>query len=356
MIEHVEIMNTLALDPFGQILDALRRSTAMEVDWETVSAQNSDAGDGQLTLRHNGILHNFSVTWKATLESAAALTVVRAKFEGHSPHVLATTYMSPYLAEKCREIGLQFIDTAGNAYLESGDLLIYVTGRRPSAAVQAAKSRGASNPTTLRMIFALLRRPTLLQASYREIAEASGIALGSVGSVFQDLASRGWLVNASIAPRRRFTAPDRLLDEWVANYPSILRPRLQGRRFEAAEPDWWRKAPPTDFEHAYWSGEVAAEKLTGHLRAETQTLYVIPEHKAGFVKRLVQTHRLRPQSDGSIEILDVFWPPALPTSGEAGIAPMVLVYADLMASLSSRNLETAAKLRAGEIQHALDQF
>jgi len=32
MIEHVEIMNTLALDSFGQILDALRRSTAMEVD------------------------------------------------------------------------------------------------------------------------------------------------------------------------------------------------------------------------------------------------------------------------------------------------------------------------------------
>lgn len=93
--------------------------------------------------------------------------------------------------------------------------------------------------------------------------------------------------------------------------------------------------------------------MTGYLRAQTQTLYVIPEHKAGFVKRLMQTHRLRPQADGSIEILDAFWAPSL--LSEAGVAPPVLVYADLMASLSSRNLETAAKLRAGALQHALDQ-
>lgn len=141
-----------------------------------------------------------------------------AKFTRHKPRVLATTYMSPNLADKCREIGLQFIDTAGNAYLESGDLLIYVTGRRLDAAVRVAKSRGTSNPTTLRMIFAILTRPALLQASYREIAEASGVALGSVGSVFQDLTVRGWLVNAPVAQRRRLTAPDRLLDEWVANF------------------------------------------------------------------------------------------------------------------------------------------
>ena len=353
--EHVNILNAMVDNQFDQVLDALRHSTAMDVRWEPVPVPNSETDDGRLVLRHNGICHHFRVKWKTTLGSATALTLAYAKFK--ESIVLATTYMSPNLADKCREIGLQFVDTAGNAYLESGELFIYVTGRRPVAMARAAKPR-ASNPTTLRMIFALLSRPALLQASYRDIAEASGVALGSVGSVFQDLAARGWLVNASAAPRRRLTAPDRLLEEWVANYPSILRPRLQSRRFEAPEPGWWRTAPPASFEHAYWSGEVAGEKLTGYLRAESQTLYVVPEYKAGFLKRLVQTHRLRPRSDGSIEILDAFWPPAPRTndSAEAGVAPALLVYADLMASLSSRNLETAAKLRAGEIQHALDQF
>ncbi len=174
---------------------------------------------------------------------------------------------------------------------------------------------------------ALLSRPALLQTSYRDIAEASGVALDLVGSVFQDLAARGWLVNASAAPRRRLTAPDRLLEEWVANYPSILRPRLQSRRFEALEPGWWRTAPPASFEHAYWIGEVAGKKLTGYLRAETQTLYVVPEYKAGFLKRLGRRIGCAqsPMGRSRFSMRSGHRPPRTNDSAEAGMAPTLLV-------------------------------
>ncbi|NUA29934.1 type IV toxin-antitoxin system AbiEi family antitoxin [Cupriavidus basilensis] len=45
-------------------------------------------------------------------------------------------------------------------------------------------------------------------------------------------------LEAATAARGRLTAPDRLLDEWVTNYPTILRPGLHARRFAGPDPDW----------------------------------------------------------------------------------------------------------------------
>lgn len=108
--------------------------------------------------------------------------------------------------------------------------------------------------------------------------QASRIALGSLDTVFNERAERGWLLETATAARRRLTGPDRLLDKWVTNYPTILRPRLDARRFAAPEPDWWRDMSLAELKSVYWGGEVAAEMVTAYLRPETQTLYVVPEH------------------------------------------------------------------------------
>lgn len=54
-------------------------------------------------------------------------------------------------------------------------------------------------------------------------------------------------------------------------------------------------------------------------------------------------HRLRPDPNGTVEILDAFWTP--PSSSAEPIAPLLLVYADLMTSLDGRNREVASLLR-----------
>ncbi len=43
------------------------------------------------------------------------------------------------------------------------------------------------------MVFALLCRPELLNAPYREIVDAAGVALGAVGWVYFDLQARGYV-------------------------------------------------------------------------------------------------------------------------------------------------------------------
>ncbi|WP_155301104.1 type IV toxin-antitoxin system AbiEi family antitoxin [Cupriavidus necator] len=337
----------------GVAFEALKRSSGVDV---YVRPATDSTHNFPVVLKRGTIVQSYVAEWKTTIANTAALTLIRTRLEGKAPDLLITTYLSPFLAGHCRGIGLQCIDTAGNAYLEAPGLYVYVSGRRPDTTLLPARARGTGNPTALRMILALLNRPSLLQATYREIAQASDIALGSVGGVFRELAARGLLLEEPTTKRRRLTAPDRVLDEWVANYPSILRPRLQVGRYATPDPDWWRAALEKVSGNAYWSGDVAAEKMTGFLQAETQTMYVDVEHKGAILKHLMQKYRLRPQPDGAIEILEAFWPASMGNVENAGIAPAVVVYADLMASLDSRNLEAAGVLRAGVIQHALDQF
>ncbi|WP_439687251.1 type IV toxin-antitoxin system AbiEi family antitoxin [Cupriavidus oxalaticus] len=350
--EQREIMNRKLPPGSSEAFAALFRGAGVQAD-----AGQPEPGNDEfpVTLQRGATCYVRHAIWKSLVRSATALALVHARLNARAQGLLVTTYLSPYLSDRCRQIGLQFIDTAGNAYLEGEGLYIYVSGRRPEAVMRATRTRGTGNSTALRMIFALVSRPALLQATYREIAQASGVALGAVGTVFRELAERGWLLEDPATRHRRLTAPERMLDEWVANYPSILRPRLQVGRFAAPDPGWWRAAE-MDSELAYWSGEVAAEKMTGYLQAEMQTVYVDTRYKSTFLKHMMQKYRLRQQPDGPIEILDAFWPSTLGDTTPSGIAPPLAVYADLMASLSSRNIEVASMLRKGVLQHAIDQF
>jgi hypothetical protein len=332
-------------------LAALRRTAGIVAEWQP-PAETDDTDDSvALTLVREGGRWPLRATWQGTVRSGSALGVLRARL---GDGVLVTTYLSPHLAAQSRELGLRFIDLAGNAYLDGPGLYVFVSGQRP-ADVTVGTMQGSGNPTALRMIFALLCQPALLQAPYREIARVSGIALGSVGTVLGDLTQRGWLAEDA-GQRRRLTAPDRLLDEWVAGYPVILRPRLQARRFAAPDPDCWRNVSADGLAGMAWGGEVAAAAMTGALRPQTQTLYAAPAAMAAGLRHLLQTQRLRPQPDGPVEILEAFWSPATSAVAPPGLAPAVVVYADLMASLSARNLEVAAQLREGELRRVLDQF
>lgn len=65
-------------------------------------------------------------------------------------------------------------------------------------------------------------------------------------------------------------------------------------------------------------------------------------------------HRLRADPKGNVEILDAFWD--LPDDpAHPDVVPPGLVYADLVATLDPRNLDTAKLLRERFIDHALHQ-
>jgi hypothetical protein len=247
--------------------------------------------------------------------------------------LLVAPYITREIAERCRDLHLPFIDTAGNAYLEGPGLLIYVVGQPRPAELRQEPFR-ALNPAGLHITFALLCRPGLIRANYREIAAAARVALGTVGPVMKDLEARGFL-RLKTGTERDLLDPEGMLQECVTHYPTTLRPKLNPRRFQG-DPGKLHQAN-IDQHHAYWGGEVAAEKLTHFLKPAHFTIYAREP-----IAKLVAANRMRADHAGNVEILDTFWD--FDTGpDDAGLVPPVLVYADLLATNDGRNAE-AAKL------------
>ena len=259
--------------------------------------------------------------------------------------VLVADYINPNMANKLKALKVQFIDTQGNAYINHPPLYVYVTGNRQATlAAKGEEVNRAFDPTGLKLIFGLLCNPNLLNRPYREIAKQTGIALGAVGNALKGLTDAGFVVDKGRGKERRLINKQKLLDRWVETYPEKLKPKLLVGEFLADDPYWWQHIDVEQY-GAYWGGEVAAANYTNHLKPQNALLY-LPE-KAG--NKLLATARLRkntyldtggaPEHAGKVRIYRPFWP-----DNAAGKGPNVnpiLVYADLVATGDSRNLETA---------------
>jgi len=307
------------------------------------------SNDARITLDLNGVAQQYDVEVRLRIRARAELEIIgQWGREPAIPTLLVVPHLTPALAEQCVERDLQFIDMAGNVHVHAPGQYVLVIGRGPGEEVKRLKRATgqavtSASASALRMIFALLCEPSLLNRSYREIAAAAGIALGTVGPVLDDLRERRLLTGKDGRHGRRFLDPERLRDEWVTNYPLRLLPKLNAQRFTAQDSSWWESA---EFAagNAWWGAEVAAFKLTRQLRPITQTLYVDPDARQDLTLALVKRHRLRADPSGPFEILDAFWRLG-ETSRHQDTAPALLVYADLIRTREPRNLEAAALIR-----------
>lgn len=279
------------------------------------------------------------------------LLVERKSTDGH-PRLLIAPSLSTKLAAECRKEELAYLDGAGNAFITGDDHYILIVGKKPEPGDQATRPQSGASPAALRIVFALLRRPELAAANYRDIASAADTALGTVGAALTDLQNRRLLSPSGKASTRRLLDPRRLLDEWAALYPARLRPKLNARRFTAPEKAWWQAAvlPPG----AVWGGEVAADHYTGYLKPEHITVYLDRDQDRQTFTSLVVSNRLRPDPAGEIEFLDRFWPASGTGQADERYAHRALVYADLIASADPRNFDTASRVKEQFLAQAND--
>jgi hypothetical protein len=340
------------LGDLDRALNALARTTGLEghvVALDPRTGKNRRA-DAMIDINAGGKKHRYLVEMKGNIDRLAMLGQVKTQLDQFDkPGLLFAPYITPAIANECRKLNIPFLDTAGNAYLKAPGLHIFITGERPPER-KAMGARGGGTPAALRVVFALLCNRKLLNAPYRDIVDAAGVALGAIGWVFFDLKERGYITGGKKKQARRLVEPVRLFEEWVINYPIKLKPKLNARRFKADDVDWWRNTPLHDL-GAFWGGEVAADRLTHYLKPATCTIYIKPEIAQKVLPRLVADHRLRADPNGNVEILNAFW--NLPDDpAHPDIVPPILAYADLVATLDPRNLETAKLLREQFIDHA----
>lgn len=332
-----------------EALAALRRSTGLELDVV-------DPGGG-LAGADYGVLLEVKALTRIRFSTDIRHWAAHANF-GALVHRLQTLpqrsllvadYVNPPMADRLREQGINFIDACGNAFLDAKPLFLFVKGNRSEGKNIGGPpaARGIHRlfePKGLKVVFALLSAPQLVARPYREMAQASGVALGTVGSVIKGLKLGGYLQEGRGRRKRQLVSPEKLLERWVEAWPLKLRPRLELAIFRVDQPRWWKDADLTEYE-ASWGGEVAAAEYTEALRPELATVY-LPRVE---LQRLILDARLRPDSEVDrggmrVQFLEKFWAIPEASGGGNGLVPHVLTYADLVASGKPRNLQVAKLL------------
>jgi len=323
---------------------ALGRTTGISPKVHSATAGRNAATDAVVEVKTDRRTYRFAAEIK-TVDRFETPALIKAQGKVLSdPPMLVAPYVTREIAERCRQLHLAFIDTAGNAYLERPGLLVYVVGQARPMELRHDRFR-ALNPAGLQVAFALLCRPDLIRSTYREIATRAAVALGTVGPVIKDLEARG-LLRLPTKTERKLANQEKMIEEWVTHYPVTLRPKLNPRRFHAA-PERLQQADLAA-QHGFWGGEPAAEKLTQYLKPAHFTIYAREP-----IAKIVAASRMRADENGNVEILEPFW--NLPPERDfPDVVPPVLVYADLLATHDGRNAEAARMIYEQRIAPTFD--
>lgn len=278
--------------------------------------------------------------------------------------VLIRRRVRPGAAERYKNQHVNFMDTLGNAYLRGPNFLLWVAGqKRPQRIhldalayreaaighqpiVQTGLANRAFEPKGMQVVFVLLCQPDAVALPYRELAGLADVAHGTVGHVINDLEALGYVAHGP-APKGKKRGPRKLvnhaglLDEWARIFAKTVRHRYLIGRYRGAPLDAVGARQWADY-GAQLGGEFAADAITHYLQPETLTLYIDGDKPGA---PLLRDLRLQPDPDGPIELLRKFWRFDAAGPEQRQLAPLPLVYADLLAIGGARCLETAAQVR-----------
>jgi Uncharacterized protein conserved in bacteria len=282
----------------------------------------------------------YEVAFRSRVSPETATALPRAT---DHPLLLVASHIGKASADVLTELGIDWVDSAGNIRLEWDNLLIDIRGRstRPGPnVVVSSRAPRAFSRAGLQVLFVLLSWPELADQPLRAIAKMSRVSLGTAQLVVEDLSSAGYLYESRTG--RRLTRTGELLSRWAEAYTITLAPKLALISLHAGKSEWWRSAGADLLEHGVQiGGEAGASLLDAHLRPAGVTLYVesVPDE-------ILARHRLRAaKGDGNVEIRRRFWEEP---AHRADLVPTTLIYADLLASGDPRQREQANRLRESD--------
>jgi len=287
---------------------------------------------------------------KRTLRPAhlPEIEYIRERCRTHLPHaelLLVASVISEPLAQALRHRRIWFVDAPGNMHLDlTSQLLLAVTGRKPSPSTVGPRGRWTS-PQAACVLFQFLRHGPDVTATYRDIAEATGVSLGMISKLVVAWREYG-LIRRAGRGAHRILQPDRMLSLWCDAYADALAAHVRIGRYRSPHEEHLAlllESLPTNA-RVIVGGELAADRLTGHLQAGGVHLYIRDEDEA----RIRQALRLAPSDAGPVELHGAFsrdLEGSATTGGGTPVVHPVLAYAELMAGGDDRLGQVAVRLR-----------
>lgn len=341
-------------------IEALNHATGIRIEIAETVLPGKDANFIADALIDLGPYKEIHVEVKRHAPQAHVGTLINQIQRLPTPAVLVADYINPNMAEKLKHENVQFMDTAGNAYINLEPIYIFITGKKQNKENIAPfrhKTNRAFEPKGLMVTYGFLTNPNLLNQPFREIAAVTGVALGTVGWVIKALTAGHFIHTEARSKRRRITDYQKLLDRWVAAWPEKLRPKHHIGTFATDDPYCWKNVDIENYE-GHWGGETAAALYTHYLQPEITTAY-IPRYNR---TKLIGDMKLRKakkfdqfrNTEAIVELYTPFWlqedEVVNPIEqkdrlfGKPGLVHPVLAYADLIATGDIRNIEAARKL------------
>lgn len=331
----------------ARALDELHASTGIQ---GKILDDTADESNAVVSLKINGQHLKYNCTVKKKVDRYALPLDLLNRLDNVQHTLLVSAPLSQDMANRCRELGLQFIDTAGNAHIkDEAGIYVFVSGRRSNTPYHTPANT-TMTPALLKMMFAFLAEPALLNAPYRDISFRARVSTGAIGNAFDTLEQHG-LIGMTPDGKRMIRMPEMFLNTWAAGYAGRLKPKLRQYRFATEDLTKILGWNP-EFRVSAWGGEPAALHLTGHLKPEHGLIYADMDDP-DMLRNIVKEFRLRADPQGTLEIVEMFWNPDAFTTWFPTVPPH-LVYADLMATHDSRNIAAARQIVSQVIDHVQD--
>ncbi len=282
----------------------------------------------------NGIRFNYEIKPlinKSNYNSIIQELQLTKRQQAQKPVLIIAGKIEGPIFDKLKDDKVNYVDAAGNCRIVENPLFIFISGQKgPKVKETACRAFGEIG---IKLIYYFLLDDKNVAKSYREINKESGISLGSITKVVEELTKLKYIINT---PNGRILKNRKqLLSDWQMAYNKILKPKLLIKEFdfidEAALAGWNNIQLPVDM---YWGGEPAAYQLNGFMYPEEFDIYSgVPSIY------LLETKKVKAKSGGPIKVYQRFW-----NNSEVDNIPKFLIYADLMGSGNSRCIEAAEKL------------
>lgn len=278
-------------------------------------------------------------------------------------YMLIFDFASEEVSDYCIKNSLNYLDSAGNAYINSDKLIVYIEGRQDSKYKESTKR--IFQKTGLKLIFELIQHPDLLNQPYRVISEYVGVSTASVGNLIEELETNNFLLD--VGGRKKLNHVERLIMKWVFSYTEVLKPKLHRGYFKLIDEKYFEKIVENSRQDKlYFSGEYGAFLINNEKYIKPSSVIIYTDKRLSY---LAKKYKLVPVnkahlSDTRVELIEPFWNTNSESFTENSadnddankiplIASDIIVYADLLDSDNSRNIEIADKIFKNEIRDRL---
>ncbi|SHI54745.1 type IV toxin-antitoxin system AbiEi family antitoxin [Flavobacterium haoranii] len=270
-----------------------------------------------------------------------SINVFQKSINSNKKILFVGEYIAKDVAETLMENNINYLDVAGNCYINTDTIKIIIEGRKQIKPKNVNQAR-AFQEAGLKLLLLLLSLEESSEYSYRVLADKSNIALGSVSQIMKELEENNFILKTN--DKRIIKNREELIERWVVAYNETLKPRLFRKSYKAINLEELRKTVNnSDDNLIFFGGEPAAEKITNYLKPLEYIIYTNEE-----LNQLGKQLKLIPDQEGNVKVYNTCWTENL-FNKYSHVAPSLVVYADLIGSGNNRNIETAKMILENEL-------